>query len=268
VVDCKKLAPGSTCAKQGWPTCDEQPAGAEKTTIPALWAANPADYKPVWLEALTVTAISFGACSASGNFQCLVFLQTQPGYGSLAEGKHQGIKLSVSPKASFYFSTLNVGDVINLYGHAIRFKESGHNELRVHVDLERQGCMKKVGAAVPTPIGGVALADLTIDNYENAIGPLLVQVDTVKGRPTANTSETFALFESDSNTFDAGLELTQVLTPYYLPGGNFQGLTADKWTNFSSIGGVYSVFVVNSNGESLKYRMLGPRTQGEIVQQP
>jgi hypothetical protein len=241
-----------------------------KSTISGVWAANPASYSPVWLEGLTITAISFGSCSASGNFQCLLFLQTQPGYGSLAEGKHQGIKLFVSAKASPYFAGLGVGDVVNLYGNAIRYTEFGHNELRIHVALEHPGCAKKVGSAVPTPIGGVALADLTIDNYENAIGPLLVQVDTVKGRPAASASETFALYESESenNDFDAGLELTQVLTPYYLPGGQFKGLTPDTWTNFSSIGGVYSVFVVNSGGQALKYRMLGPRTQGEIVQQP
>lgn len=258
---------GTAGSGGGWPTCDEQPLGSEKTSVSAVWTDNPKDYKPVWLEGLTVTAISFGACNAGTNFQCLVFLQTQPNFKTLTEGKHQGIKLFVSAKASPYFSKLGVGDVVNLYGNAIRYTAFGNNELRVHVDLEHPGCFKKVGSAEPTPIQGVALDDLTIDNYENEIGPLLVQVDTVKGRPLQDPSKTFALFESevDGGSYDAGLELTQVLTPYYLPGSKFQGLTPDIWTQFSSIAGVYSVFVVSDNGQNLKYRMLGPRIHSEIV---
>lgn len=263
-------AQGGAAGKAGgWPTCDTQPAGSKKTQVPDVWAENPGAYSPVWLEGLTVTAVSFGACNPTGNFQCILFLQTKPKFGSLSEGKHQGIKLFVSEKASPKFVGLGVGDVVNVYGNAVRYTQFGQNELRIHVDLEHPGCAKAVGTATPEPIKGVALEDMTIDNYENAIGPLLVQVDSLKGRPTPDPTETFALFKSEQEGgFDAGLDLTEVLTPYYLPSGKFLNLTADKWTTFPSITGVYSVFVISDGGQFTKYRTLGPRLQSEIVQAP
>jgi hypothetical protein len=261
-------------AGPGWPTCDSQPEGSVKTSISQVWTDNPADYAPVWIEGVSITAVSFGACNPSGNFECQIFLQTAPTYGSLQEGKHQGIKLFVSQKASSHFAGLGLGDVVNLYGNAIRYTSSGYNELRIHVDLEHPGCAKKVGSSSPSPIGGVALVDLTSDAYENSIGPLLVKIDTLKGKPAATATETFAVYPDpgdggtfDGGSFDAGLDETEVLTPYYMPGGSFPALPADQWTPFASITGVFSNYLRFDAGQTVKYRTLGPRASSDIVVQ-
>jgi hypothetical protein len=143
----------------------------------------------------------------------------------------------------------------------------GNDELRLHIDLAHPGCMKKTGTASPQPIKGVTLDQLTFDAYENTVGPLLVEVDLLKGKPTAMPTEIFAIYDAtmDGGTFDAGLSQTESLTPYYLTGGAFTGLTADTWTDFKSIVGVYGAFSRFETPSYVKYRTLAPRTTADIV---
>lgn len=114
------------------------------------------------------------------------------------------------------------------------------------------------------------LDELTVDAYGHTTGPLLVHVDTVKGKATADPTEIFAVYESelDGGTFDAGIAEVENLTPYYLPGGSFAGLTPGAWTSFTGVTGVFATFVRFESGSYTTYRTLGPRTQAEIAKLP
>ncbi|HPB96729.1 MAG TPA: hypothetical protein PKW66_12505, partial [Polyangiaceae bacterium] len=251
-------------ANPSWPTCDAQPPGVADQTLPEIWSANPDSPTEVWITGLYVTAISRGKCSAGA--ACQVFLQDALTYASFQGGAHHAMKLFVSGNTAKHFESLAVGDRVNVLAHAWRYNVNpSQRELLLQVNSSLRGCAKKVGSGEPTPIEGVALTDLTVEAYENTHGPLLVKVDGVSGKPGV-PSETFALWKTGGPFVDAGLETVVSLSPYFLPGGVFSGLPTNATTvvSFSSIVGVFGLFVPSSDGGSAKYLMLYPRTMDDV----
>src|SRR5262249_20961910 len=151
-----------------------------------------------WVPGVYVTAISKTAC-VSGT-PCQIFLQQAETFASLAAGSQQGLKLFVSANAAQHFTTVKVGDKVDTYAWAQR--DPATNELLLTVNLQLQGCAKTVGTGNPVPVV-VTLADLTINAYEQTLGPLLVELDGVSGTPQT-APEIFALFKTGTFS-DAGI---------------------------------------------------------------
>ena len=218
----------------------------------------------MWIPSAIVTGISFGACSAG--FACQVFLQADATYASFTAGAKHAIKLRISSSAASYFSSLAVGDRVDVLGWAWRYNLGGENELVVQVNNLLPGCAKKVGSATPTPITGVTLSDLTVTAYEQTHGPLLVQVAGVTGKPQA-ASEIFGIWETGVGIGDAGPGEIVSLSPYLLSGGKFSGLTSGANVDFQTVAGVFSLYVpFTEGGATSKYKVLYPRTMSELVQ--
>ncbi len=242
----------------GWPTCDSQPSGVDARTIHQVWQADPTQPTELWVSGVVVTAVSRGGCQAGQ--ACQIFLQQNPTYGSFAAGAHHAIKLFASAATALHFDTIAVGDVVDVLAHAWRYNIDGQNELLLQVNAQLPGCAKAVGTASPSPITGVTLPDLTVQSYEQTHGPLLIRVANVSGTP-GQPQETFALWETGVFS-DAGIESVTSLSPYFLSGVVFSGLTQGLTTDFDSVTGVFGLFVP-PNGP--KYEMIYPRTLSEIV---
>lgn len=250
-----------------WPTCDTQPANVPTKTIAEIWQDDPSTATAVWTPNVIVTAISKGGCVAGSS--CQIFLQTDETYASLTAGAHQAIKLWVSGNTAQYFTGVHVGDRVDVYANAWRYNVNPpQNELLLQVNLQLRGCAKVVGTANPTPIANVQLSDLTLDAYEYGVGPLLVQVPTVSGKPTAET-ETFALWTTGGALFDAAPEGIVSASPYFLQGGAFSGLPNNGQTvvNFDYIAGVFGLFVPTGDGSAAKYLEIYPRQMSEMPHQ-
>lgn len=250
-----------------WPTCDVKPASAAAKTIPAIWQAAPTTETEVWIEGAYVTAVSLGSCTAGK--ACQIFLQADPSYASLASAAKHGIKLFVSSTVAQHFTTVAVGDRVDVLGWAWRYDLDGQNELLVQVNAKLPGCAKtKSKGNTLTPLAGVALSDLTLDKYENTHGPLFVKVANVSGKPDIFLTSTFGLWPTtDGGSFDAGSDAgTDIvsLSPYFLPGGTFNGLTSGMITKFSSVTGVFGLFVPSGGP---KYLEIYPRSDDDIVLQ-
>jgi len=247
-----------------WPTCDAQPSGVPALTLSEIWSTNPTDPTEVWVSGLYVTAISYGKCSAGS--ACQVFLQDALTYPSFAAGAHHGMKLFVSSNTAQHFETLAVGDRVDVLAHAWRYDVNpSQNELLLQVNNSLRGCAKKIGEGTPAPIEGVQLTDLTVDAYENTHGPVLVKVDGVSGKPGV-PSETFALWKTGGPFVEAGIDSVVSASPYFLTGGSFSGLPTNATTtvSFSSITGVFGLFVPSGDGGGAKYLMLYPRTMADM----
>lgn len=251
-----------------WPTCNAKPASATARTIPEIWQAAPSAESETWIAGAYVTAISLGSCTAGK--ACQIFLQQDPSYASLAAAAKHGIKLFVSGNTAQYFTNVAVGDRVDVLGWAWRYNLDGQNELLVQVNAKLPGCAKTTskGNAL-TPVSGVTLADLTLDKYESTHGPLFVKVANVSGKPDIYPTMTFGLWPTnDGGSFDAGSDAgvdIVSLSPFFLPGGSFSGLTAGMITKFSSITGVFGLFVPSGGP---KYLELYPSADDEIVVQP
>ena len=247
-----------------WPTCDTQPAGVPDKTISSIWQDNPVAPTAAWVTGLYVTAISKGACTAGS--ACQVFLQDAETFASLAAGAHHAIKLFISGPTAEHFTTLQVGDRVNVYAHAWRYNlNPSQNELLLQVNGTLRGCAKTVGSGAPVPVSA-ELTDLTVDAYENTIGPVLVNVATVTGKPGA-PAETFALWKTGGPFEEAGVEGVVSASPYFLSGGAFAGLPTGGTMNidFESITGVFGMFVPPADGgTSAKYLMLYPRSMVDM----
>lgn len=246
-----------------WPDCKAKPQTAKAQTIPGIWTDNPTQPVETWVSGVYVTAISRGACAA--NQACQIFLQQDLTYPSLVAGAKHGIKMFISAAASQYFTAVAVGDKVDALGWAQRFTLGGQNELLLQVNQIEPGCALKTGTGTATPISGVLLSDLTVNAYENTMGPLLVQVANVIGTP-GQPGETFGLGTStfDGGSSDGGADIVS-LSPFFLPNGQFTGLTTGLKTKFTSVAGVFGLFVPATDGSVQKFLEIYPRTMADVV---
>lgn len=229
---------GGQGGEDAWPVCDNgPPPGATIATLEDIWDADPADPTDYWVEGVYVSAVSGNGCPNGGS--CQFFVQSEESYASLAAASHQSIRLSALPAVSQHFVGIAVGDQIDLYAHALRDTANGKNELIFLVSPNLPGCAEVVGSGTLSPTPAV-LADLTVEAYETEIGPVLIKVDTVSGKPNAPTA-TFGLWETGQ---PSGGDLSTVtsLSPSFLEDKTFEGLTEDEITDFPYVIGVYGQF--------------------------
>ncbi len=243
----------------GWPTCDAPEPGAVQKTIHQIWLDNPAQPTEVWVQGAYVTAVSKGGCTAGA--ACQIFVQEGLSYADLAAGSQRAIKLFISANTAQYFTSVKRGDQVDIDAHAWRYDVNGENELLLQVNLQLKGCAKVVGAGDAQPVT-VLLSDLTVSAYEDTVGPLLVKVNTVSGKPQL-PDETFALLNTGMFN-DAGINTLTSLSPYFMPGGVFTGFAQanqGKTHNFTSVTGVFGIFI--PMGSPTKYEEIYPRMESE-----
>jgi hypothetical protein len=255
-------------ADAGWPTCDARPPGVPEKSIAEIWSDDPQAPTEVWIAGAYVTAVSGGGCEPSE--ACQIFLQAAETYASFAAGAQRAIKLRISGPAAEHFVGIVPGDRVDVLGHAWRYDLGGENELLVQVNSTLRGCAAKVGTGNPTPIAGVMLAELGVSAYEQTHGPLLVRVDGVSGKP-AGAGEIFGLWPTGVGIGDAAPEDLVSLSPYFLAGHLFGGLSGDGGTtvDFASVTGVFGLFVPPSEaGSPPRYKVIYPRTMSDIDTTP
>ncbi len=226
-------------------------------SIHEIWQADPTTPTEVWVPGVFVTAISKGGCVAGT--ACQIFVQQAESYADLAAGSQQALKLFVSANTASHFVGIGVGDKLDVDAFAWRYNLNSQNELLLEVNLQLRGCGKVVGSGTPQPVD-VALSDLTLTAYEDSVGPLLVQITSVSGKP-ALPAETFGLW-STGVFVDAGPGSIVSLSPYFLASGAFTGLTQGAVHDFTSVTGVFGLFSPTASPTS-KYLELYPRTDSE-----
>ncbi len=259
-VDADEEDPPTGDTNVVWPDCATQPAGSTAKLITDVWAANPATATGVWLPGVYVTAISKGGCVAGSS--CQIFVQQDQTYDSLAAGAKHAIRLFVSAAGSTFFSSIKPGDQVNVYAYAARASTNGQNELALGATSNYPGCATKIGSGSPTPITGVKLSDLSVSSYEDTVGPLLVKISNVIGTPQGAT-EIFGLGDA---IYDGGAGGAIVsLSPYCEAGGSFTGLTSGTKTKFTSVSGVFGMFVPPTDASVSKYLVVYPRSAADIV---
>ncbi len=188
---------------------------------------------------------------------CQLFVQQKESFPSLGAGAQQALKVFVSANGAAHFTSIQVGDKVDLAGYAAR--DPMTNELSVAVTLKYLGCAKSTGTGTLVSVP-VALADLTVDAYEKTLGPLFVEVSTVSGKPQT-PSEIFALWSTGVFN-DAGVDTVTNLSPYFLSGGVFAGLSQGKVTDFGHIDGVFAIVPIGS--PPTKYEVLYPRSASDL----
>jgi hypothetical protein len=252
-------AGGSGGAGGGWPTCDMPEPGAVQKTIHQLYLDNPAQPTEVWVPGVYVTAVSKGGCQSG--VACQIFVQQDLSYADLAAGSQQAVKLFVSANTAQHFTGVQVGQKVDVDGFAWRYNLMGEDELLVQVNLQLRGCAKAVGAGAAQPVT-TPLNPLMFTPYDQ-IGPLLVKVDMVTGTPQAPT-QTFGLYIKGVFV-DAGVDNVVSLSPFFLPGGAFTGLSSVS-TTFVSVTGVFGLFVPQPN-PTTRYREIYPRSSADYPTQ-
>jgi len=220
-----------------WPTCNTQPPGSTVATIPAVWAANPAMPTPEWMQGVFVTAVAHGGCAA--NQSCDIYVQQSESYPNLAAAQKQSIRYAIAPAVSSNFVGIKVGDKVDAYGFASRNTQNGQNELMFLVTPTLAGCMKVVGSGNPLPTAAT-LDDLTITGYETN-GPLFVVLPGISGKPHM-PAQTFAMWNTATGPTQPLAEVTD-MSPYFLPGDVFTGLTPEMVTHWTTVQGVFGLFV-------------------------
>jgi hypothetical protein len=248
---------GEGGAGGGWPTCDVPPADLPVSTISQVWDADPADPTEFWIPGVFVSAVSGGGCVDNGS--CQIFVQQAESFPSLAAAAHQGLRIAITPAVASYFTGIEVGDRIDLRAFAVRDTDGGKNELFFFVTSNLPGCAAVVGAGTPVPVTAT-LADLTVDAYEETIGPVLVRVETVSGNPNM-PGQTFGLWETGSPIDPKNTDITS-LSPFFLATQAFAGLTDGVNTNFQFVVGVFALFTPPAD-PLVKYRHVYPRTDAE-----
>ena len=249
-----------------WPTCDAKPTSASAKTIPEIWQANSPVAVETWVTGVYVTAISGSACTA--NKACQLFVQTDLSYASLAAAAKHSIKVFVSAAAASHFTSVAVGDRVDVLGWAWRYDINAQYELLLQVNAQVRGCAKTSSSSnAILPLSGLTLSDLTLDKYENTHGPLFVRVANVLGKPDPSPTSTFGLFHATEGGLpeagaDAGAGIVS-LSPFFLPGSTFTGLTP-VLTAFASLTGIFGTFV---SSVGTKYLEIYPRTMGDVIKQ-
>ena len=222
-------------------------------TLHQIWQDNPTTPAEVWVQGVYVTAVSKGGCQAGTT--CQIFVQQSETFADLAGGSQQALKLLVSANAASHFVGIKVGDKVDVDAFAWRYNLTGQNELLLQVNLQLKGCAKVVGTGNPSPVT-VPLSALTLDAYETAVGPLLVKVATVSGKPQM-PAETFGLWTTGTFS-DAGPDSIVSLSPYFLASGEFAALQAGKVHDFTEVVGVFGLFSPTSD-PTAKYKEIYPR---------
>lgn len=230
-------------------------------TIHAIYADNPTQPTEVWVPGVYVTAVSKGGCQAGT--ACQIYVQQDLTYDTLAAGSQQAIKIFVSGNAADHFTGIQVGQRVDVDAHAWRYNLMGQDELLLQVNLQLKGCAKPVGTGDAQPVN-VQLSQLMFAVYDQ-VGPLLVKVPNVTGTPQMPT-ETFGLYVKGM-FIDAGAENVVSLSPFFMPAGAFTGLTTGQSTTFTSVTGVFGIFVPTQM-PTAKYREIYPRTAAEYPVPP
>ena len=249
-----------------WPTCDAKPSTASAKTIPQIWQADPPAAVETWVSGVYVTAISGSACTA--NKACQLFVQTDLSYPSLAGAAKHSIKVFVSAAAASHFTSVAVGDRVDVLAWAWRYDINAQHELLLQVNAQIRGCAKTTSTNnALVPLSGLSLTDLTLDKYENTHGPLFVRIASALGKPDPSPTATFGLFHATEGGLpeagaDGGTNIVS-LSPFFLPGSTFTGLTP-VLTAFASLTGVFGTFVASTG---TKYLEIYPRTAADIVTQ-
>lgn len=211
----------------------------------------------VWVPGAYVTAVSKGGCQQG--VACQIFVQSAETFANLGAGSQQAIKLFVSANTAVHFLGIKPGDRVDIDAFAWRYNVNMQHELLLQVALTLKGCAKVVGTGNPTPVA-VQLTDLTLSAYEDTVGPLLVTVSGVSGKPQMPT-ETFGLWKTGTFS-DAGPDSIVSLSPYILATGAFTGLQTGKVHDFTSVTGVFGLFAPTAD-PTAKYKELYPRTDAE-----
>lgn len=245
-----------------WPDCTAQPVGVPSKTIAQIWAENPSKPEQVWLSGVHVTGITKGACTAG--VACDLYLQQDLTYASLAAGAQHAIKMFVSANTAMYFAGAAATDQVDAMGWAYRYTGGGSNELLLQVDQIMPGCVHKTGSGAPTGVV-VQESDLTLSAYEDTVGPLFVELDNVHGTPKM-PAQTFALLPQ-GYVFDGGFAGIVDLSPYFLPGGVFTGLTQGQKTTWKSVSGVFAEYIPSpsDSGAPTKYLEVHPYDMSLLV---
>lgn len=204
-----------------------------------------------------VTGVTKGGCVAGS--ACQIFVQQSESFADLAAGSQQAIKMFISGNTATHFVGVKVGDKVDVDAWAWRYNLNGQNELLLQVNLNLEGCAKPVGTGNPQPVTA-ELTQLTLTAYEETVGPLLVKVNGVSGKPQL-PNETFGLWKTGVFV-EAGPETIVSLSPYLLSGGAFTGLPQGTTTKFSSVTGVFGLFSPTAD-PSAKYKEIYPRTDAE-----
>jgi hypothetical protein len=242
-----------------WPTCDAPEPGAVQKTLHQIWLDNPAAPTEVWSPGLYVTAVSKGGCQAG--VACQIFVQPKEDLVDLAGATQQSLKMFISANTAFHFLGIKVGDKVDVDAHAWRYNVNGENELLLQVSLALPGCAKVVGSGKPVPVKA-SLSDFTVAAYENTLGPVLVTVPLVSGKPQL-PAETFGIYGTGMFS-DGGPSSITSLSPYFMPGGVFTGFLAanqGKTHDFGSVTGVFGIFI--PTGSMTKYEEIYPRAEAE-----
>lgn len=243
-----------------WPTCDAPEPGAVQKTLHQIWQDNPAAPVEVWSPGLFVTGVSKGGCTAG--VACQIFVQQAENLIDLAGATQQSLKMFISANTAFHFLGIKVGDKVDVDAHAWRYNVNSENELLLQVSLALPGCAKVVGSGKPVPVKAI-LKDFSISAYEDTLGPVLVKVDLVSGKPQL-PAETFGLFNTTGPFDDGGVASVTSLSPYFMPGGAFTGFLAanqGKTHDFGSVTGVFGIFI--PTGSMVKYEEIYPRAESE-----
>ena len=244
---------GGAGGAPGWPTCDSQPPGSTTHTLPEIWTEAPTAPVAEWVPGVYVTAVSKNGCTP--DVGCQIFVQQDESYLDFADAQQKSLRIDIYPTVAEHFVGIGVGDEVDLYAHALRNTNDGNDELEFFVSDALPGCAKVVGSGTPQPVAAT-LADLSVDAYESN-GPVLVTVDLVSGKPHMPI-ETFALWSTGSRE---GGDITTVtsLSPFFLAGSAFTGLTPETITDFDSVTGVFGLFVP----AGMKYEEIYPRDATE-----
>ncbi len=241
-----------------WPTCDTEPTGSTAKTIPQIWTDNPTMPAPEWIEGVFVTAVARNGCVA--NQSCDIFIQQDETYASFSAAASHSIHIGIAPAVAEHFVGIKVGDKVDAYGFASRNTQNGQNELMILVTPTLVGCMKVVGTGAPMPVAAT-LEELTVAGYE-ATGPVFLTVSNVSGKPQT-PSATFALWDTATGPTQPIDEVTN-LSPFYVDNEAFTGLTQGVVTKWSSVTGVFGIFVPPSTPVT-KYEELYIRTMADAV---
>jgi hypothetical protein len=247
-----------------WPSCLTQPPGSETHTIWQVWEDNPSVETPVWVPDVLVTGVSYGGCSAS--YSCQLFLQQDPAYDTLALAARKAIKLFVSANTAYRFTGIAVGDRLDVYANAVRSTYGGANELQLLVNTMYPGCANVLSSNNSlTPVPNVLLTDLTVEAYEVTIGPVLVQIQDLTGRPEF-LDHTFGLWTTSGPWVEAGIEEVVSVSPYCISGGTFSGLTlGDVDNNFDYVQGVFELFIPATDAAlPTKYKEICARSMADL----
>jgi hypothetical protein len=251
-------AAGSGGTGGGWPTCEAKPADVPDKTLHEIWMEDPVSPTQVWVSGAYVTAVSQNGCVADQ--ACQFFVQEAPQFLDLADASQRSLKVFASAPTAVHFVGIAVGDKVDVQAWAWRYNVDGQNELLLQVNQQLPGCAKKVGQGAPVPVSAT-LADLTIQSYEVDRGPVFVKVDGVSGKPHL-PAETFGLWTTGK--IDMSPDGPTSLSPFFLDGAAFTGLTAEKIHDFTSVTGVFGLFVPPAD-PLVKYKEIYPRTMADVV---